>query len=82
MTILDLDQLDTVTGGGAQPAQGGGNPLAGLDQILGFFQSEGFQQFIGGLRQLLGQFGSPAAQPPQQQEQQQQPQQQQATGGE
>lgn len=76
MTLLDLDQLATVTGGRGcvqqpqtqQPQQSqegdpagaapqGGNFLTGLDQFLSFFQSEGFQQILGGLRGILGQFG-------------------------
>jgi hypothetical protein len=91
MTIIDLDQLATVTGGRGgcgmqqqqqqaqqpqqqQPDQGGapqqgGNMLAGLDQFLSFFQSDGFQQILGGLRGILGQLGGaqqqPAAQAPQ-----------------
>jgi hypothetical protein len=92
MTIIDLDQLATVTGGrggcgmqqqqaqqqpqqpdqaGAAPQQGG-NMLSGLDQFLAFFQSDGFQQILGGLRGLLGQLGGA------QQQQQQAPQAQQA----
>jgi hypothetical protein len=85
MTILDLDQLATVTGGrggGApqqqqqqqaaqpqgDPAQGG-NFLSGLDQFLSFFQSDSFQQILGGLRGMLGQFGSAQQQPQQAQPQ-------------
>jgi hypothetical protein len=92
MTILDLDQLATVTGGrgcamrqqqaqpqqqqqeqqpdqaGAAPQQGG-NFLSGLDQFLSFFQSDGFQQMLGGLRGFLGQMGGA-----QQQQQQAAPQ--------
>jgi hypothetical protein len=87
MTILDLDQLTTVTGGrggfaprqqqqqqqqGAQP-QGdpaqGGDFLSGLDQFLSFFQSDSFQQILGGLRGMLGQFGGAQQQPQQAQPQ-------------
>ena len=88
MTILDLDQLATVTGGrgcalrqqqaqpqpqedpqqadpgGAAPQQGG-NFLGGLDQFLSFFQSDSFQQILGGLRGILGQFGGAQQQQPQ-----------------
>ncbi|HET9987694.1 MAG TPA: hypothetical protein VFQ65_04225 [Kofleriaceae bacterium] len=87
MTILDLDQLATVTGGrgcamqqqaqpqqqpdpqqpdqaGAAPQQGG-NFLTGLDQFLSFFQSDGFQQVLGGLRGFLGQLGGAQQQQPQ-----------------
>jgi hypothetical protein len=83
MTIIDLDQLATVTGGrggcgmqqqqqpaqqqaqqpdqaGAAPQQGG-NMLSGLDQFLSFFQSDGFQQILGGLRGILGQLGGAQA---------------------
>ena len=89
MTILDLDQLATVTGGrggfaprqqqqqqqpGQQQPQGdpaqGGDFLSGLDQFLSFFQSDSFQQILGGLRGMLGQFGGAQ----QQQLQQAQPQ--------
>jgi hypothetical protein len=83
MTILDLDQLATVTGGrggfaprqqqqeqGAQQPQGdpaqGGNFLSGLDQFLSFFQSDSFQQILGGLRGIVGQFGGAQQQQPQQ----------------
>jgi hypothetical protein len=87
MTIIDLDQLATVTGGrgggaprqqqqqqGAQPqTQGGpaqgGDFLSGLDQFLSFFQSDSFQQILGGLRGMLGQFGSAQQQPQQAQPQ-------------
>ena len=74
MTLLDLDQLATVTGGRGcpmqqpqqQPQQGqeadpgsaapqGASFVSGLDQFLSFFQSEGFQQMLGGLRGMLGQ---------------------------
>jgi len=80
MTILDLDQLATVTGGrgfapqqqqlqqaGEQPGDGG-SFLSGFDQFLSFFQSDSFQQILGGLRGILGSFGGA--------QQQQQPQQQ------
>ncbi len=48
MQTIDRDQLDNVTGGG--------NFLAGLQQVLGFFQSPGFQQMLGGLQSILGGF--------------------------
>lgn len=77
MTILDGDQLASVTGGrgcgiqqqqqqqqGAEQPQApedgaaqGGNFLAGLQQFLGFFQSQGFQQVLGGLQSMLGSMG-------------------------
>jgi hypothetical protein len=85
MTIIDLDQLATVTGGrgggprqqqqqAAQPeTQGdpaqGGNFLSGFDQFLSFFQSDSFQQILGGLRGMLSQFGSAQQQPQQAQPQ-------------
>lgn len=86
MTILDLDQLATVTGGrgggprqqqqqqpGQQQPQGdpaqGGDFLSGLDQFLSFFQSDSFQQILGGLRGMLGQFGGAQQQPQQAQPQ-------------
>ena len=87
MTLLDLDQLATVTGGRgcgmqqqpqeqAQPQQAdpggaapqGGNMLAGLDQFLSFFQSDSFQQILGGLRGIIGQFGGQQQQAPQAQQ--------------
>jgi len=75
MTLLDLDQLATVTGGRGCPMQQpqqqpqqqgqeadptgaapqGASFVTGLDQFLSFFQSEGFQQMLGGLRGMLGQ---------------------------
>ena len=89
MTILDVDQLASVTGGRGcgmqqqqqQPEQGadpqapdggaaqGGNFLAGLQQFLGFFQSPGFQQVLGGLQSMIGSMGGQ-----QQQQQAEQPQ--------
>jgi hypothetical protein len=83
MTILDADQLASVTGGRGcgmmqrqqqqpqQQAQGGeqaqqapeggaaqgGDFLSGLQQFLGFFQSQGFQQVLGGLQSMLGSMG-------------------------
>ena len=71
MTILDLDQLATVTGGRgaqqsqdpqAQPQPGDTQQngwVAGLDQFLALFQSESFQQILGGLRGILGSFAQP-----------------------
>jgi hypothetical protein len=68
MQTIDPAQLTRVTGGAfaqtdAQP-QGAGL-LAGIDQFLGFLGSDGFQQVVGGLRQLLASFGG--QQPGQQQ---------------
>lgn len=86
MTILDADQLASVTGGrgcgmqqqqqqaqegGEQPQAGaaqGGDFLSGLQQFLGFFQSQGFQQVLSGLQSMIGSVGGQqqqAAQPQQ-----------------
>jgi hypothetical protein len=81
MTIIDLEELATVTGGrGGGPRQQqqqqqagqpqgapaqGGDFLSGLDQFLSFFQSDSFQQILGGLRGMLGQFSGAQQQPQQ-----------------
>ncbi|MEO8548905.1 MAG: hypothetical protein ABI678_03005 [Kofleriaceae bacterium] len=47
-------------GGEQAPEAGapqGGNFLAGLQQFLGFFQSQGFQQVLGGLQSMIGSMG-------------------------
>lgn len=54
-------QQQAAQGGEQQQAAGGaaqgGDFLSGLQQFLGFFQSQGFQQVLGGLQQLIGSFG-------------------------
>ena len=61
MQTIDPAQLTRVTGGafaqGDAQSQGGGL-LAGLDTFLGFLGSQNFQEIVGGLRQILGSFGS------------------------
>jgi hypothetical protein len=57
---------------GAAPQ--GGNMMAGLDQFLSFFQSDGFQQLIGGLRSMMGSAGGAQQQPQPQAMPQQAPQ--------
>lgn len=43
---------------------GGGGFLGGLSQVIGVLQSGGFQQLLGGLQGILGQFGGqPGAAP-------------------
>lgn len=50
-------------GGGAPPTgESGGSLTSGLASLLGFFQSDGFKQLLGGLQSLIGQ-GGQAAQP-------------------
>jgi hypothetical protein len=48
LQTIDRNELEDVTGG---------NFLAGLQQVLGFFQSPGFQQILGGLQSIIGSFG-------------------------
>jgi hypothetical protein len=31
--------------------------MSGLQQVLGFFQSPGFQQILGGIQSIIGSFG-------------------------
>jgi hypothetical protein len=52
MQSIDRDQLALVTGG---------NFLGGLQQFLGFLQSQPFQQFIGSLQGLFSSLGQGAA---------------------
>ena len=51
----DPQQQQAAQDDGAQPQQGG-NFLAGLDQFLSFFQTDSFQQLLGGIRGIIGQF--------------------------
>lgn len=51
---------------GGQPQQSG-DFLGGLDQFLSFFQSDTFQQLLGGIRGLIGQFAGGQQQQPTQQ---------------
>lgn len=52
---------------GGQPQQQGGDFLGGLDQFLSFFQSDSFQQLLGGIRGIIGQFAGGQQQQPTQQ---------------
>ena len=47
MQTIDRNELENVTGG---------NFLSGLQQVLGFFQSPGFQQILGGFQSIIGSF--------------------------
>jgi len=49
----DPNQQQAEDAGGQQQ----GNFLGGLDQFLSFFQTDTFQQLLGGIRGLIGQFG-------------------------
>lgn len=48
MQTIDRSELADVTGGGKF--------LAGLQHVLGFFQSPGFQQVLGGIQSIIGSF--------------------------
>jgi len=87
MQTIALHDLSHVTGGcqaqQAQPADqsaqqsgapaAGGDVMSGIQQLLGFFQSDGFKQLLGGLQSLIGGAGQqqggaeqqPAQSPPQ-----------------
>lgn len=42
-------------------AASGGNAMGGIQQLLGFFQSDGFKQLLGGLQSMIGGGQQPAA---------------------
>lgn len=48
------------TGQPATGAPGGTDIMGGLQQLLGFFQSESFQQLLQGIQGLIGQAGQSA----------------------
>ena len=57
----DPNQQQAQDAGGQQ--QQGGDFLGGLDQFLSFFQSDSFQQLLGGIRGIISQFAGGQQQP-------------------